>query len=103
MFAIVEIAGSQYRVQENDVISVPSLGGDEGQEVSFTNILATGDGENAAIGTPYLDGTVTAKILGHAKGEKIIVFKKKRRKGYRKKNGHRQGYTDIQITGISVA
>lgn len=102
MYAIVEIAGSQYRVQASDVVDIPSVAGNIGDEVSLGRILAVEDGGEFKLGAPYIEGTVTAKITHHGKGEKQIVFKKKRRKGYRVKNGHKQPYTTVEISNISV-
>lgn len=103
MFAIVEISAQQFRVQPSEVIDVPKLPGNVGDEVTFSNILVAGDATSIKVGTPSIGGNVTAKILEHGKGEKIIVFKKKRRKGYRKKNGHRQHFTTIEITNIALS
>jgi large subunit ribosomal protein L21 len=103
MYAVVEIAGFQYRVKPSDIVTVPLLQSNVGDEVSFTHILAAGEGSNVRIGTPTLSGNVTAKVLAHGKAEKVVIFHKKRRKGYRKKNGHRQHYTQIQIGNIAVA
>ncbi|MBL7998062.1 MAG: 50S ribosomal protein L21 [Candidatus Kapabacteria bacterium] len=103
MTALVEIAGSQFVVAENDMIVVPLLAGNPDDTVQFTNILATVEGDASRIGAPYISGSVSAKILEHGKGDKILVFKKKRRKGYQKMNGHRQKFTKIQITNVSIA
>lgn len=98
MHAIVNIAGSQFRVQNGDTIVVPRLSNDVDSTVEFSNVLATfADGSLGLAGA-----TVTAKVLEHGKGETVLVFHKKRRKGYQKLNGHRQGYTKIQITGIAA-
>lgn len=103
MYAIVEIAGNQYRVQQSDVIDVPLLKDKNvGDSVEFTNILAAGDDADLKVGAPYLTGSVTGKVVEHGRGTKVIVFHKKRRKGYRKKNGHRQDFTQIAIDTISV-
>jgi large subunit ribosomal protein L21 len=102
MFAIVEVAGFQYRVQKSDVLTVPVLVGKEvGSEVSF-KVLAAGEGSSLKVGAPYLQGSVTAKVTSHGKAEKVIVFHKKRRKGYRKRNGHRQHTMQVEITNIAV-
>ncbi len=103
MEAIVEIAGFQFRVHPEDELYVPRLKAEPGSEVTFDRILYLRDGEKVAIGTPYLSGQVRATVVEHGKGEKVIVFKKKRRKGYRVKNGHRQPYTQIKIEAIEVA
>ena len=101
MYAIVEIAGQQYKVEKDQQIFVHRLEGDEGSKVEFDRILLTGDGDKITVGAPAVEGMlVSAKILEHLKGDKVIVFKKKRRKGFRKKNGHRQFMTKIQIEAI---
>jgi large subunit ribosomal protein L21 len=103
MFAVVEIAGFQYRVHPSETLTVARTSANVGDEISFSTILAAGDGTNISVGAPYISGTVTAKVLAHGKCETVVVFHKKRRKGYRKRNGHRQQYTQIQIGTISVA
>jgi large subunit ribosomal protein L21 len=103
MFAVVEIAGFQYRVQPSDTLTVPKLEAEVGSDISFTKILAAGEGSNVRIGAPTVSGSVTAKVLEHGKAEKVVVFHKKRRKGYRKKNGHRQHFTRIQINSVVAA
>ena len=101
MFAIVEIAGLQYKVEQDQKLFVNRLKGDKGSKVSFDKILLTVNGA-ITVGAPAVSGiTVEAEILDHVKADKVIVFKKKRRKGYEKKNGHRQSLTQIQITGIT--
>jgi large subunit ribosomal protein L21 len=103
MYAIVEIAGQQFKVAKDQKVFVNRLAGEEGDSISFDNVLLTGDGDNITLGAPAIDGAlVDAKITRHVKGDKVIVFKKKRRKGYRVKNGHRQSLTEISITGISL-
>ena len=100
MYAIVEIAGQQFKVAKDQKVFVHRLQGEEGSRVSFDNVLLLDDG-SVTIGAPAIEGAaVTAKILSHLKGDKVIVFKKKRRKGYRVKNGHRQSFTQIQIESI---
>jgi large subunit ribosomal protein L21 len=104
MYAIVEIAGQQFKVAKDQKVYVHRLQSEEGSNVTFDNVLLVADGENVTIGAPAIEGAkVTAKVLGHLKGDKVIVFKKKRRKGYKKKNGHRQFLTEIQIDGIAVS
>ncbi|GAB2760997.1 50S ribosomal protein L21 [Salinimicrobium soli] len=104
MYAIVEIAGQQFKVAKDQKVFVHRLAGEEGDKVSFDKVLLTGDGDNITLGAPAIDGAlVEAKITRHLKGDKVIVFKKKRRKGYRVKNGHRQALTEISIEGISVS
>jgi large subunit ribosomal protein L21 len=103
MYAIVEIAGQQFKVAKDQKVFVHRLAGEEGDSVSFDKILLTGDGDTITLGAPAIDGAlVDAKITRHVKGDKVIVFKKKRRKGYRVKNGHRQSLTEISIVGISL-
>ena len=102
MFAVVEIAGLQFEVQPEDTLNVPLLQGNPGDSVEFGNILLANDDKETKVGTPYIDGNVKAKIVEHGKGDKVIVFHKKRRKGYRKLNGHRQNYTTIEITDIKL-
>ena len=102
MFAVVEITGQQFEVRPQDVVKVPLLNGEPGDVVTFDKVLAGGEDSSANIGTPYIDGKVTAKILEHGKDSKILVFHKKRRKGYRKLNGHRQHFSKIEITGIDL-
>ena len=101
MYAIVEIAGQQFKVEKDQKVFVHRLQAEEGKKVSFDNVLLLADGEEVTIGAPAIDGAqVGAKVLKHLKGDKVIVFKKKRRKGYRVKNGHRQALTEIQIDKI---
>ncbi len=101
MYAIVEIAGQQFKVAKDQKVYVHRLQEDEGKKVSFHNVLLLEDGKNITIGAPAIDGAaVEAKVVKHLKGDKVIVFKKKRRKGYRKKNGHRQYLTELVIEGI---
>ena len=101
MYAIVEIAGQQFKVAKDQKVFVHRLSTDEGENVAFDNVLLIGDGNNVTIGAPAIDGAqVGAKVLRHLKGDKVIVFKKKRRKGYRKKNGHRQSLSEIVIESI---
>ena len=103
MYAIVEIAGQQFKVAKDQKVFVHRLEGEEGDSVSFDKVLLTGDGDNITVGAPAIEGAlVGAKINRHLKGDKVIVFKKKRRKGYQKKNGHRQSLTEIVIGDISL-
>lgn len=101
MYAIVEIAGQQFKVAKDQKVFVHRLAGEEGDKISFDKILLTGDGDSITLGAPAIKGlSVAAKITRHLKGDKVIVFKKKRRKGYRVKNGHRQALTEIVIESI---
>lgn len=102
MFAVVEIAGQQYKVAKADKIFVPLLESKVGSKVTFDKVLLVGDDKQTRLGTPYLSGSsIEAKVLGHAKDEKVLVFKKKKRKGYKVLKGHRQQYTEIEITKVS--
>ena len=102
MFAVVEIAGQQFKVSKADRIYVPRLESEVGAKVTFDRVLLLGDEKNTKIGAPVLTGSaVEAKILEHVRDDKVIVFKKKRRKGYKVRRGHRQQYTEIEITKVS--
>jgi len=104
MFAIVNISGKQYRVEKGDEIKVALLETESGKKVKFDNVLLTDDGKKVTIGNPVVSGaTVSGTIINHGRDRKIIVFKKKRRKGYRRKNGHRQDFSLIQIDSISTS
>ncbi|HPD94890.1 MAG: 50S ribosomal protein L21 [Bacteroidales bacterium] len=101
MYAIVDIAGQQFKVEKDQKIFVNLLEGETGDEVKFEKVLLVDNDGKVSIGKPEVaNASVNAKILGHVKGDKVIVFKKKRRKGYKVKNGHRQNYTQIQISEI---
>ena len=101
MYAIVEIAGQQFKVEKDQQIFVHRLDSKEGAKVEFDNVLLIDNKGKVNVGAPAISGAkVTAKVLGHMKGDKVIVFKKKRRKGYRVKNGHRQSFTQIEIQSI---
>jgi large subunit ribosomal protein L21 len=101
MYAVIKTGGKQYRVTEGDIIIVEKLEGDVGNAVEFNEVLMTGDDENYNIGTPLVDGAkVTGAIVAQEKNKKIIVFKSKRRKGYMKKQGHRQNVTRLKIEKI---
>jgi large subunit ribosomal protein L21 len=103
MYAIVNIAGQQFKVSENQNLYVHRLKSEEGSSVEFDNVLLVDKNGNITLGTPSIKGaTVKAKVLTHLKGDKVIVFKKKRRKGYRLKRGHRQYLTRIQIESIKA-
>jgi large subunit ribosomal protein L21 len=102
MYAIVEIAGQQFKVEKDQKLFVHRLEGAEGDSVSFDKILLIDNDGQVNIGTPTIEvASINAKILKHLKGDKVIVFKKKRRKGYAVKNGHRQQFTQIQIEAIN--
>ena len=102
MYAIVDIAGQQFKVEKDQKLYVHRLEGEEGKKVSFEQVLLIDNGSKIAVEDPVVKGaSVSATILEHVKGDKVLVFKKKRRKGYQKLNGHRQYMTQIQIEGIS--
>jgi large subunit ribosomal protein L21 len=101
MYAIVEIAGQQFKIEKDQQIFVHRLDNKEGSKVEFDRVLFIDNDGKFNVGAPVISGAkVTAKVLDHVKGDKVIVFKKKRRKGYRVKNGHRQSFTSIQILNI---
>lgn len=103
MYAIIETGGKQYKVQEGDVVFVEKLAADEGSAYTFDKVLAVADGDNVTFGAPVVAGaSVSAKVMGHGKDKKIIVFKFKAKKGFRKKQGHRQPYTKVQIEKINA-
>ena len=103
MFAIVETGGKQFRVQEGLTVRVAKLDAETGAELSLDKVLMAGEGEDLKIGAPYVEGaTVTCEVMEHGRDKKIIVFKKKRRKDYRKKQGHRQDFTTIKVTAIQA-
>lgn len=102
MYAIVEIAGQQFKVQQGQEIFVNRLSGEAGDSLTFDKVLMTVDGAATNVGTPTLSGAkISATIVEHMKGDKVVVFKKKRRKGYRVKNGHRQYLSKIKINNIA--
>ncbi len=101
MYAIVEMAGQQFKVAKDQKVYVHRLQEEEGKKVTFDQVLLLANGSNITVGAPAIDGAaVEAKVVKHLKGDKVIVFKKKRRKGYQKKNGHRQSFTEIIIESI---
>ena len=103
MYAIVDIAGKQFKVEKDQYLYAPKMEGEAGSSIKFDKVLLVDNEGSISVGTPILSGaSVTAKILEDVKGDKEIVFKKKRRKGYAKKNGHRQQYTKVMIEGISA-
>jgi large subunit ribosomal protein L21 len=104
MYAIVEIAGQQFKVSKDQRLFVHRLANDVDAKVSFDKVLLIDNGGALTLGAPAIEGaSVEAKVVKHLKGDKVIVFKKKRRKGYKKKNGHRQSFTQILIEGIVAA
>ena len=104
MYAVLKTGGTQYKVSQNDVIIVERLGGESGAKINLDKDLMIGEGDNTTVGTPIIDGAlVAAEILEHKRGDKITVFKKKRRKNYRRTMGHRQELTVLRITDILAA
>ncbi|HEX3007953.1 MAG TPA: 50S ribosomal protein L21 [Bacteroidales bacterium] len=103
MYAIVDIAGQQFKVEKDQKVFVHRLESEEGAQVSFDKVLLVEDGSDVKIGTPTVSGaSVSAKVVSHMRGDKVLVFKKKRRKGYQKMNGHRQDLTQILIENITA-
>ncbi len=101
MFAVIRTGGKQYKVAQNDVIIVEKLLAEAGDDIDFTDVLALNDGSVTTFGKPGVAGAlVTAEVLEQARGDKVIIFKKRRRQNYRRKNGHRQDLTVVRITGI---
>ncbi|MGK7395141.1 MAG: 50S ribosomal protein L21 [Candidatus Cyclobacteriaceae bacterium M3_2C_046] len=102
MYAIVDIAGKQFKVSKDRFVYAPKMEGEEGASVEFDQVLLLDDGDKVNVGVPTIKGAkVTGKILGHGRADKVLVFKKKRRKGYRKSQGHRQDFTKVLIEEIS--
>ena len=102
-YAIIRTGGKQYKVEPGRTYKIPSLPGEEGGAIEFNDVLLGNDGNTVRTGVPTLTGAkVTGEIVRHGRGEKIIVFKMKRRKNYAKKQGHRQGFTEVQINDITL-
>ena len=102
MFAVLNTGGKQYKVSQGDLIEIEKLESNVGDTVTLDQVLMVGEGEDVQVGSPYVPGCkVTGEVTEQGKGAKIIVFKKKRRKGYRRKNGHRQLFTQLKITEIT--
>ena len=102
MYAIVNISGKQFKASKGIKVRVPKQIGEQGSSLTFNEVLLLNDGTSTQLGNPILSGaTVTATILDHGREKKILVYKKKRRKGYQRKNGHRQWYTDIEFQKIT--
>ncbi|MBO5666909.1 MAG: 50S ribosomal protein L21 [Firmicutes bacterium] len=103
MYAVIETGGKQYRVQQGDVITVEKLNVEAGEKVTFDKVLVVNDGEGLTVGTPCVEGaTVGATVVENGKGKKVVIFKYKAKKDYRKKQGHRQPYTMVKIDEIAV-
>lgn len=104
MYAIIEACGRQYKVEKGDVVFFEKLDSEEGKKVTFDKVLLVSDNEKVEIGSPYVKGVkVEGKVISHGKGKKIVVYKYKSKTNYRKKQGHRQPYTKIEITDIKTA
>ena len=102
MYAVIVTGGKQYRVQKGETVRVERLAADEGAKVEFDNVLMVGEGEDVNVGTPYVKGgKVSAKVKSHGRDRKVKVVKFKRRKNYLRTKGHRQDYTEVEITGIA--
>jgi len=103
MYAVVQIAGKQYRVSQNDTIQIPTLDEKEGTNVKFDRVLLVGSEKQITVGHPLVSGAnVEATVIGGGKSDKVMILKKKKRKGYRLKRGHRQAYTEVKITNIAI-
>ena len=104
MYAIIESCGKQYKVAEGDVVFFEKLDAEEGKKVTFDKVILVSEEGKVQVGNPYVKGVkVEGKVVSHGKGKKIIVFKMKPKKNYRRKQGHRQPYTKVEITGIKTA
>ncbi len=103
MYAVIETGGKQYRVQEGDVITIEKLNAEVGETVTFDKVLVLGEGKDVKVGTPYVDAAVTGSVVENGKGQKVIIFKYKAKKDYRKKQGHRQPYTMVKIESLTGA
>ena len=103
MYAVIETGGKQYRVQEGDVITIEKLNAEVGETVTFDKVLVLGEGKDVKVGTPYVDAAVTGSVVENGKGQKVIIFKYKAKKDYRKKQGHRQPYTMVKIESLGGA
>ena len=104
MYAVIESGGKQHRVTEGEILRLEKLDAATGEQVRFDRILLVGEGDSVQVGTPYLEGgEVTAEVLGQGRGSKVTIIKFNRRKNYRRKQGHRQWFTEVRITGIQRA
>ncbi len=103
MYSIIEQGGAQFKVTQGDTIRVPLINAEAGTEITIDKVLLTGEGEAVKVGTPIVPGaSVTAKVLEHAQAKKVMIIKRKRRKDYRRVNGHRQQYTKLEIVSINA-
>ncbi len=104
MYAIINISGKQYKATKGSRVRVPKQNGDSGKTLTFNNVFLIHNGKTAQVGTPTVKGaSVTATIIDHGRDKKILVYKKKRRKGYQRKNGHRQWYTELEFQSINTS
>jgi len=103
MYAVIKTGGKQYRLSEGDTVRVETLDAEEGSSIEFDNILMVADGDNITVGAPYVDGgKVVAKVKAHGRHKKIEIIKFNRRKHYDKRTGHRQNYTELEVTSIQA-
>ncbi|NLA51904.1 MAG: 50S ribosomal protein L21 [Alcaligenaceae bacterium] len=103
MYAVIKTGGKQYRVAPGQKLKVEQIPADIGQEISLDQVLSVGEGESLKVGSPLVDGaTVTAKVLAHGRHDKVKIFKMRRRKHYRKSQGHRQNFTEIEISAVNA-
>ena len=101
MFAVIESGGKQHRVEEGEILRLEKLAAGPGETVTFDRVLLIAEGDDIKVGTPFVDGgEVTAEVVGEGRGDKVTVIKFKRRKNYHRKQGHRQSYTEVRVTGI---
>lgn len=101
MYAVFQTGGKQFRVKPGDRLRVPCLPADPGETVTFERVLLASNGSDVSVGAPLVDGaSVTAEVLGHGRDKKVVIFKRKRRKGYRVKKGHRQGFTEVRVSQV---
>ena len=101
MYAVIETGGKQYRVEQGDIISVEKLGAEAGEKITFDKVLAFSDESGLKVGTPYLDCVVEGKVVENGKGPKVIIYKYKAKKDYRRKQGHRQPFTSVEIISLN--
>ncbi len=103
MYAVIQTGGKQYRVSQGEVLRVEKINSDEGSSINIDKVLMIADGDNVKVGAPYVDGgQVTAEVQAHGRGKKVKIIKFRRRKHHLKRQGHRQWYTELKITGISA-
>ena len=103
MYAVIETGGKQYKVSQGDVVFIEKLDAEENAEITFDKVLMAGEGDSVKVGAPLVEGaTVSAKVLKNGKAKKVVIFKMKRKKNERKRKGHRQPYTKVEITAINA-